>query len=329
MRTQLPWIMIGLLLTATIAAATAAADEAPAPAPRGTLLHQYFSVQDGAVILSKEAPLIKEPGTWTTSGTFDSRDGLRIEIPLENVEPLATVVEDQGVSGWIAHSFSMRATSTTLFGPSYGDLQWTLVEGARDSELLLDCRYNDPYYCERDQKEARYNGTFPGHGPDARPHTHGNETHRTDGLQAQEFTWLISYTIPPCDTLTCPVLSSDLEYTFSLIVDGTTFVEYWIDGAAPAEAEVDEETTEVLADAPSDNATDNATDNGTEPADPDDGNGTDNNTSGKGSSSGTANSGFGPQSYNVQPAGKSPGLPLAGFVVALIAGLAFTRRRRD
>ena len=333
MRTQLPWIVTSLLVTATIAAATAAATDTPpeaepepAPVMRGTLLHQFFSVQDGSVILAKDAPLVKEPGTWTTSGTFSARDGLRIEIPLANTDPLASIVEDQAVSGWIDHTFSMRASSpaTTIIGPGYGTFAWTLVEGARASELLVDCRYNDPYYCERDGKEARYTGTFPGHGPDARPHTHGNQTHRTEGLQAREFSWLLTYTIEPCSTLSCPPLSSNFDYEFSLLVDGTTFVEYWVDGAsaAPAAPAVD---ADAAADVPAD---DNATDNSTEPADNDEDNSTSNNTAGEGSSSSNADSGFGPQSYKVQPKGQSPGLPLAGFVVALLAGLAFSRRRR-
>ncbi len=328
MRTTTPWTVLGLLVIATIAAATAAAEEEPAPTARGTLLHQYFDVKDGAVVLSKQAPLVKEPGTWTATGTFNSRDGLKIEIPLANVDPSAKVVEDQGVTGWISHSFSMKSSSTTIFGPGSGSFSWNLVEGSRASKLVIDCRYNDPYYCQSDKKDVRYVGTFPGHGPDARPHTHGNETHRTDGLEAREFGWVLTYTIPPCSSLSCPVLYGNYQYTFNLVVDGTTFVEYWVDGATPAPEPAAPEA-EPVADAPADdNATDNATDNSTDPADPDDGNSTSNNTSGKGSSSGKADSGFGPQSYNVQPKGKAPGLPLAGFVVALIAGLAFSRRRR-
>lgn len=326
MRTTTPWTILGLLVIATIAAATAAAEEPAAPTPRGTLLHQYFDVKDGAVVLSKEAPLVKDPGTWTLTGSFYAREGLKIEIPLANVDPSATVIEDQAVTGWISHSFSMKSSSTTLFGPGSGSFAWSLVEGSRASNLVIDCRYNDPYYCERDAKETRYVGTFPGHGPDARPHTHGNETHRTDGLEAREFGWLLTYTIPPCSSLLCPAAYGSYQYTFTLLVDGTTFVEYWVDGATAADPVVEEEAAETLTDAPADdNATDNTTGNST---DPDDGNSTSNNTTGHGSSGSSADTGFGPQSYNVQPKGKAPGLPLAGLVVALIAGLGFTRRRR-
>jgi hypothetical protein len=316
-----PTILAAMLATAILATSPTAADGGADESPSGRSVHLYFDVKDGALVLSPEPPLIQDPGTWTVSGFFDSRRGLRIEVPVENPNPDVVVFEDQGVSGWIAQSFvkKQQGSIPSVFGPAAGSFSWTLVEGSQQSKLVLDCRYNDPYYCGRDKVDPRYVGEFPGHGEAARPHRHGNQSAPSPSLRAGEFSWMLAYTIPPCTSLTCPPLSSTYQYTWTLQVDGTTFVEYYVEDAA---------TPPPVTDLPPSEEATNETGNESPPAEPEDpsaGNSTGNTTSSQGSST-AAGPAVRVEGYRVEPRGSAPTMQILGVLGALGAAVALRRR---
>lgn len=318
------------LLTASLVAATAAAHEEPPP---GIDVVQYFNAQDGALVLSPLAPSARNPTTWSTSGLYDPRRGLDISIPLNNSDPNFVVEESPGVDGWIAWSFKMTSTSSTptLFGQS-SKFAWSLVEGERSSPMLLDCRYGDPYYCKKDKKEPLYRAAFPGHEGAGKPHTHGDGTSADQGLASGDFEWLIRFTIAPCSTLSCPVLWTQYKYTFSVQIDGSTFVHYVAQQALPPP----EPVPPVSPPASDENATtppDGNQTGGNSTGPPS--NETGNNTGGQGGNKsvghggGSAASRFLPSGYQAQAAGAASGL--SAFAVAAgvaVAGLLLRRRSR-
>lgn len=328
MNPRTPQVLLLALVTALVVPATASAHEEESP---GTAVVQYFAQKEGALVLSDLPPPASAPEVWVQEGLFSPRTGLVIEIPLENVRGTDAVAEDEGVAGWVEVSFKAVSSSTVpnFFYSPYGSLKWTLVEGARSAGLLMDCRYNDPYYCERDGKAPMYVGHFPGHGPDAKPHTHGDGTDAAEPLWSGDFQWMLRYTVSPCSVYSCPVTVSSYRYQFSVLTDGSTFVQY----ASSAIGSAPQPEPEPEADAPED--PDNSTQgNGTEPGDPGDpgGNSTDpdnGTSSGNGSANGSAGApGFGPRLYAAQPRGSAPGLPVAGLALAVAGGAFVAARRR-
>lgn len=314
------------LLTASLVAASAAAHEEPPP---GVDVTQYFNVRDGTLVLTPLPPVAKNPTTWSQSGSFDPRRGLKLAIPLNNSEPGFVVDETPGVDGWISVSMSFKYTGTSslLYHPS-GTFTWSLVEGARSAKMSLDCRYGDPRYCERDGKEPIYRAAFPGHEGKGRPHTHGDGTSADAELTAGEFGWLLTYTVAPCSTLSCPILWGSYTYTFSVVVDGSTFAHFIAKAAPPPEAPAPPDTN---ATAPADGNQTGGGQGGNSTGPPS--NNTGNNTGGqsgnKSAGSGSAGSRFLPSGYRAEPAGTASGASVFAVAAAVaVAGLLLRRRVR-
>ena len=103
-----PLTALGLLtLTALVAATSVAADTGP-----GTVVHQYFNEKDGNLTFTTTAPLVRNPATWTTTGTFRTDQGLHLVIPIANADPNDIVLEDNGTHGWISVHTAVKPVSS-------------------------------------------------------------------------------------------------------------------------------------------------------------------------------------------------------------------------
>lgn len=307
-----------LVLVTVGLAVPAAADTNPVGPPQTF----FFDGSSGQLILSPVAPLADSNPTWTRTGYYSTSSGLSLRIPVENPLPELLVEEEGGVDGMIQWSYTQKPTTSIPF-VSYGyggQFSWYLVEGGRSVRLSEPCTQYDPpnhTYRPCEGRKGRYNADFPGHAGEGTPHSH----HQNGTLRAGEFGWVLEYKIPPCAGLLC-VPATNMQYTFSVKVDGTTFVHF------------DTNTPAVEADAAPEEEPCHDGHEGNETAAPEEGNETGNSQGPPADDNSTTNetgnesaSSFGGTGYRPRDAsGTAPGVPVLGVLVAGLA-CAWIRRR--
>jgi hypothetical protein len=312
LRTPCLLLLIGLATSTLIGAS-----QAQQAAPEGGV-RLYLNRHADALGLTSLAPSARNATTWSTQGRYFPDQGLSIKIPLSDPNPNWLVDETAGVEGWVDWSFTQKPMGTVdVWGHRSGVFAWKVVEGERSTTLTQTCTVpNQTYHYSCDQ--YRYLGTFPGHEGAGSPHTHGDGTDAKRGLLSGDVQWVLTYTIPPCKSLDCLPYGSSMAWTFSVRLDGSTFLRYHVVGeqapkaAAPAHGPaVSNQTGNQTAGAGGSTA------NGTSP-------GQSGNTSGNGSAGGA----FRPRAYDARRAqATAPGAPV-GAMIAAVAGAAMVARRR-
>jgi hypothetical protein len=274
---------------------------------------------DGSLALTEKAPSSRNATTWTLKGSYYGDQGLKLVVPLSDPNPNWVLDESQGADGWITYKFKQTRSGTLnpMQGYNYGSFHWLMVEGARSSEMRQDCvrpNQTNDYDCD----EYRYVAAFPGHEDGGAPHTHGDGTDADRGLLSGDLQWLLTYTVPPCSSLTslCSYAGSRTDYEFSVVLDGTTFLHYVaVDEDHPAAPASDA--------SPASNETGNQTEGDGNETASEDGNETGNQTG-----EGSEGNAFRPQPYDAQTAmGTAPGAGLGAILATIAVGIALRRRR--
>lgn len=278
--------------------------------------------EDGKLGLTSLAPSSRNATTWTTGGHYYTSEGLKVEIRLTDPNPNWVLDEDRGATGWVQYSFKQTKGGSLLSplqGYNYGSFAWTLVEGERSSPMTHECAtWNETYDYRCDA--YHYQADFPGHGAKPTPHTHGDGTDAERGLMSGDLEWVLTYTVPPCTSSTCFLGGQQMKWEFSIVLDGTTFLQYAaIDEEHPVEAPVDPAAG---------NATDNDTEAGNETAG-DDPSGAPGNETGNETGNGSEGNSFRPRAYNAQGAdGTAPGAGIGAILATIGVASVMMRRRR-
>lgn len=242
-----------LLVPATVVLLPLAAADAGCVDHPGIPL-DYYLLKDaaGELRLSALAPSARNETQWVTNlssdGTTTSETRVRLEFP----SPEYVIDEEQGIAGRL--KAMARRTDGTLPqgfltpGP-YPQVEVLLIEGARQTSLgsayPSNCSYYGPMWDDCYGQGGEFKGSFPGHGDQAAPHTHGDGGDPNRPLLLSDVQVEIVMRLVADEWYATPLGAS--EWEFAVTIDGTSFVHLTAVEATPEVVVVEETAAQEAA----------------------------------------------------------------------------------
>lgn len=228
---------LAILALAALSIPLAAADEGCLEHP---VLVDHYLLKDaeGQLGISYKAPSAANATTWTAHVKSGDSKTFDLEFPT----PAFEVDEAIDLAGRLKIGVRPQYQEGQFYNPFAYDhvsVRVELVEGERSVNLGY------AYY----SSEIELKGSYPGHGKDGAPHTHGAGNDAARGLYTSDLLVRITFIVEKSwFPVTLP--SQFGEWIFEVHIDGKSFLRLAKAGEAPTEPAPEAEPVEVEEPAP-------------------------------------------------------------------------------